>query len=542
MVNDDSALISNKNTKSKYPYDWKNLLAYARGAAAAENGNELQNLVKNHEDRPNVLKYLKYTIQSAMCLIEEEIVFSNGDLTRAFRFALILSSNRFCVEKMMSNEYAIHTLLEWYLGGSYHEFSTSIIADRPKKCSILAAQVLSNIYTMDQTLLNTEVLVGMISTQGSLMNQNAIAAIVTALHNAIKVDLNSSSASKLALKVSQDKLLIGNLLRYVLPVHARVNENNDLSSVLHSAAKYDVCDANDAIEWITKVVWSLFQQGMSEIMYLAVSGGSQCVSTLEQVVLLYCLCGAFESESLSNMKFIHKEDFQSTLSFLALEAVRLTSLLIFVEDDKNEVKQSYVGEKLSICAITTSIHDVISFIILQVDRSLHDKGNNVRLQLCDHPAFIRSLVRIMDDIIHKYSRERSLRATRDLESIMSNSDKQLITSSIKLVANLCYRCKPIQDKLREMSVDSRDAQSVNHQNRNAIHVILSCTSLSFACFGLREWSIVAIRNILEDNHENKEIVEKLRAQEAINTPDLHQMGLSVNVDQHGNVNVNTRRK
>ena len=93
-----------------------------------------------------------------------------------------------------------------------------------------------------------------------------------------------------------------------------------------------------------------------------------------------------------------------------------------------------------------------------------------------------------------------------------------------------------------MSVDSRDAQSVNHQNRNAIHVILSCTSLSFACFGLREWSIVALRNILEDNHENKEIVEKLRAQEAINTPDLHQMGLSVNVDQHGNVNVNTRRK
>jgi hypothetical protein len=52
---------------------------------------------------------------------------------------------------------------------------------------------------------------------------------------------------------------------------------------------------------------------------------------------------------------------------------------------------------------------------------------------------------------------------------------------------------------------------------------------------LREWTIVAIRNALEDNEENQKIVHDLQAQYVVNTPELQSMGIGLKMDAQGKV-------
>lgn len=73
--------------------------------------------------------------------------------------------------------------------------------------------------------------------------------------------------------------------------------------------------------------------------------------------------------------------------------------------------------------------------------------------------------------------------------------------------------------------------------RTGLHIIMSCTSVSHACFGLREWAVVAMRNLLEDNFENQQLLEMLAPQEAINSDALASLGFGIDLDSRGHVQV-----
>ena len=77
--------------------------------------------------------------------------------------------------------------------------------------------------------------------------------------------------------------------------------------------------------------------------------------------------------------------------------------------------------------------------------------------------------------------------------------------------------------------------------RTGLHVILSATSLAPACFTLREWCIVAIRNAVENNAANTETVRRLEANQVMDdTPELRRAGVKVEMDAKGNVSVKKR--
>ena len=48
-----------------------------------------------------------------------------------------------------------------------------------------------------------------------------------------------------------------------------------------------------------------------------------------------------------------------------------------------------------------------------------------------------------------------------------------------------------------------------------------------------KWAIVALRNVLEGNLENQELLEKLEVQQLLQSPELEKMGLQVDLDRRG---------
>ena len=149
---------------------------------------------------------------------------------------------------------------------------------------------------------------------------------------------------------------------------------------------------------------------------------------------------------------------------------------------------------------------------------------------------------------------------REME--LSQDDQQTAIVMVRLLGNIIYQCRYNQDILRITSIpieeESFDSNSTTSSNatpppqnthsevpfeRTGLHVILSATSLAPVCFTLREWCIVAIRNATENNAANIETVRRLEANQVLSdTPELRQMGVKIDLDEHGKVQISRRDK
>lgn len=151
------------------------------------------------------------------------------------------------------------------------------------------------------------------------------------------------------------------------------------------------------------------------------------------------------------------------------------------------------------------------------------------------------------------------------QSTLNETDQFYVTSMIRVLGNLCYQCPQNQNCLRLTLVEhytiirrqedlnpASDTKSEPNSEeasthiplissaallsppRNGLHVLLSCTSMSYACFTLREWVVVAIRYALENCPANQAVVELLEAMQAVNSAELSDMGIRINLDASSN--------
>nr|AGG38113.1 maternal effect embryo arrest 50 protein [Dimocarpus longan] len=87
---------------------------------------------------------------------------------------------------------------------------------------------------------------------------------------------------------------------------------------------------------------------------------------------------------------------------------------------------------------------------------------------------------------------------------------------VAVIGNCAYRRKHVQDEIRE---------------RNGILLLLQqCVADEENPF-LREWGIWSVRNLLEGNAENQQVVADLEVQGSVDVPELAGLGLKVEVDQ-----------
>jgi hypothetical protein len=96
----------------------------------------------------------------------------------------------------------------------------------------------------------------------------------------------------------------------------------------------------------------------------------------------------------------------------------------------------------------------------------------------------------------------------------------------RVVANVCDPAspgrRPPQDRVRELG---------------GVHVVLSCCRTNAQIPFLREWALLAVRNVCGANEENQVLVARLEPQQEAQTAEMAARGVSAQMDVFGNIRV-----
>jgi len=97
---------------------------------------------------------------------------------------------------------------------------------------------------------------------------------------------------------------------------------------------------------------------------------------------------------------------------------------------------------------------------------------------------------------------------------------------VKILGNLSFRNRKVQDEIRILEGIPLILDHTNHDDTNPY---------------VREWAVMAIRNICEDNLENQKVIQGLKVQGPASTPLMDEMGVALEISPDGkSVNVKTK--
>jgi hypothetical protein len=379
-------------------------------------------------------------------------------------------------------------------------------------------------------------------------DRETLAAVIAALHNCI-VSLDnkhseSDSKTNFKEKVASNSILISTLLRQLVSVDSVKN------SVENKEADDGTEYSDSATEWIYLLLTKLSRSGMFPQIYHAIGGkdtnnGDHIHTILpEQVVLLHCMAkeaqdyvGRPESKLETGNPFGGENGWDSIAAshvFLAELFSRLRKRFDSTEETAGDESDS----QLTYSAIV-AILDMLA-ASLGMDNPCSEK---LRLHLGTKTKVLQESSKDLGGMVDILSDRSFGIKTRELK--MSEEEQQMITALVILQANLCFHCEHNQDLMRLIEVpvtrstkDDKES-SAPLEKRTALHALLSTSSFATACFTLREWSVIAIRNVLENNQRNQDVVAALEAQQPMQGGELNRAGVRVNLDEKGNVSLST---
>jgi hypothetical protein len=375
--------------------------------------------------------------------------------------------------------------------------------------------------------------------------REGLAAIAAALHNCIS-SIHSKQPDpdySFAKRVASDDLLIGTLLRQIIPASSITAQGNSDENI----------HFDSATEWIVLTIEKQCRLGLLPEMYSSAGGRSGeiglktvCV-TPEQVVLVHCAARAVEeatqpSDNGQQQFFLGGEGgldaIISSHIFLAGALNSLRGVLSNVTAPQPMNDSDLIGDE----DLTKSAWFLILEMLassLSVDEP--PAINQTRLFLGRETSLIEDIAFDLGAVFDFLSAKNHGRKAREL--CMSEDEQRSIVGLVRLLGNICFRCRQNQDLVRQTIVppyslhpDALELSRTMNQ-RTAMHVLLSCTSFSYGCFTLREWAIVALRNALEGNEANQELVEKLEAQQPLQNAELEKMNVKIDMNRQGQVRV-----
>jgi hypothetical protein len=406
------------------------------------------------------------------------------------------------------------------------------------------SKIHSTLSTDHSTEISTSITISstwveMIVLSARARTREALAGVTAALYNCT-VALPNDNQLRFAGRIASDTILMSTLLRQIIPV-------NTIKLALESS-KDDKDDTWDtATDWIFLVLSRLFNWGLLSTMYRTVGPGDRTSRMVlpEQNVLLHCAAHEAQSFVDSNISFNGEKPnpFGGELGQAAVieSYVFLVDLFCRLSIGSSAVDDT--DAQLSTSAALSSI-DIIS-TSLGVDCKQSDQ---LREHLGANTELIRRSALILGTLVDELSRRSAGVKARDL--MLSSEEQQWMLSLVRLLGNISYNCRDNQDRIRNTLVPPRSISTSTTETvhtavvetRNALHVLLSCTSFATSCFTLREWGVIAIRNILRDNDENQAVVAALHAQNPVQSTVLEEAGIRVKLDQDGKVALSTIRE
>lgn len=339
-------------------------------------------------------------------------------------------------------------------------------------------------------------------------SRGAAAAVAAALHNCICA-LDDDPLQSFLEKMASDPILISSMLRNFVPAKASIDSK-------------EFGEWDQATEWMYLLLTKLIRLGMLSRMYLGISRSDSlsvinCVLP-EQNVLLHCMVKQLEDE----------KDVGELLDGMGLDSLEFLANLFCRLRNLGTTEGSAVDDMLLLVhsAILSILEIFSSFLAIDSDTC-----NKLRLHLGTSTEFLSQCATMLAKIVDELTQRNAGVKAREMK--MSPEEQHQITLLVRVLGNLSFRCKQNQDLMRFTLLPKKDDSA----ERNALHVLLSCTMFSTACFTLREWSVIAIRNVLEDNPANQEIVAKLETNAPIQSAALSEAGLKVQLDSKGKVSL-----
>ena len=395
---------------------------------------------------------------------------------------------------------------------------------------------------------------------------------------------HSEKPIDVGVEIANDGVLLNAILRAMLPAKAVLMQSKfEIERKEMSRPKFippvlssqDMTDS--ATEWISLVLERVASRGLLPQMLASIGGKSRSV-TPEQVVLVSCIrqtvdeyCSTMSPRAVTTVP--HPLWGRSDLSAggrsaSTREVPELLSLANKIEEIRlraDMLRQYpsialYDGEEDCIIRIIDDLCDILGHCLGSHADADTDGRDNIRKSKKNFTADARSVLGRETSLLSSCCKDlgrildRALSANAGLkarEMTLSPQDQQTAIVMTRLIGNIVYQCRYNQDLLRvtpipvlaevDQSVIASFTDSELPIERTGLHVLLSATSLAPACFTLREWCIVAIRNAVEGNDANAETVRQLEANQVISdTPELLQMGVKINMDAKGNVQVKRR--
>lgn len=563
--------------------NWLDLLKQTRGADESKNGQSseidstIYPLLPTLKDL--LIKYNNFLENyEASSKEDKKVLFLN--VRAALRLALYWSSTA-------DNDIRDEILSEVVVKLAWHKDIFRLLASEKgdTKCRVLASQLLSNLVTSNPETARTisssiplspsddSVMqrmrdqltaskhnpepkgpkyrlnwVDIILSNVSSKNREALAGTVAGLHNCV-VSLQREEAdsenqvSQFAHQAAQDRILVSLLLRHVIPANAIMAHRNEEEVDTNS----EKCDVNQvshdsATEWITLLLVKFCKLGLLPDLMLSLCERqtdqletSELTVVPEQIVLLQCIQSEVEMMGSKDDSILGGESgtggLISTHAYLARLYCSLRSGLDL--DSQDLQLRGNPDYSLKFSAVVSTI-DIIACSLGQDSSSTSLVRTNLGSK---ESAVIRGACNDLGMLIDSMSRRNVGRKNRDF--IVHDEEKRFMTSLVRLLGNICFRCKANQDLVRLTAVPSRIqmVSASREEERNGLHVVLSCTSLSHACFTLREWAVIAIRNLLDSNELNQAVVAELEANQPIQSAELESLGIRVDLDSKGNVSV-----
>jgi len=371
------------------------------------------------------------------------------------------------------------------------------------------------------------------------------------------------------------------IIKMLQPESTSTKESSQSKFAPPKVDKAPVEDTSDsATEWISFVLERLVSRGLL-LQVLHSAGGKSVSTTPEQVVLISCIRQAVDDYQLSLPVATESGEFDMRrLSIAAkstneksphplwgrgdglktavpvmhslaneLEKMRLRALELQSSCDGVLPTEEYEGE---INCTNHIIHDIRDILAQCFGKSSSQAFNDqcilaeARSVLGRETSLIANCCEDLAQIVDVSLANNSGKSARELK--LSSHEQETAISTVRLIGNLVYKCQHNQDLLRSTVVPpmaglnaGKSIEDANVLSRTGLHVLLSATSLGVACFTLREWCIVTIRNAVENNEDNIEMVRRLEANEALgDTPELQKLGVRVDLDDKGNVRVQKR--
>lgn len=214
-------------------------------------------------------------------------------------------------------------------------------------------------------------------------------------------------------------------------------------------------------------------------------------------------------------------------------------IIYFDRDEEDETKAEQIYQQLySILDILVSLskfQHVLEFLnsygflskLVPLLKLLQD--NLIRVNFTKDISEKITKVKTTDSVGNEILESKKLLKRIDYQTntIKSTNFPEIKSFIIELLANLSYKNKNNQDKIREL---------------HGLEIVLSNCVIDDNDPFIKEKSIVCIKFLLEGNPDNQKIVAQLEAKGAVKDKDLEEAGYEVKVSKEGEIKLTSKEK